>query len=254
MTAKTYSAYAEHTDEPRFTDWLREQSQPDWDAAVEHRFVEELGAGTLDEDAFAEYLVQDYAFVDELVGTFGHAVGQAPDMAAKRQFVEFLDTVTDEEDDYFERSFAALGVADSRWQNPEPTDSTAAFIDLLGRAAREGGYAETLAVLVPAEWIYESWATAAAATHGDPDSDGLPSAGMGLPFYFAEWVDLHAVDSFVAFVDWLRGELDGVGPTLSPRREARVASLFDRTVTLERQFFETAYEGSPATADSEVSP
>ncbi|WP_367176532.1 TenA family protein [Haloarcula rubripromontorii] len=252
MTAETYAAYAERTDEPRFTDWLREQSQPDWDAAVEHRFVEELGAGTLDEDAFAEYLVQDYAFVGELVGTFGHAVGQAPDMAAKRRLVEFLDTVTDEEDDYFERSFAALGVDESRWQDPEPTETTAAFVDLLGRAAREGGYAETLSVLVPAEWIYESWATAAAAAHGDPD--GPPSAGMGLPFYFAEWVDLHAVDSFVAFVDWLRGELDAVGPTLSPCREARVASLFDRTVALERQFFETAYEGTQATADAEVSP
>ncbi len=77
---------------------------------------------------------------------------------------------------------------------------------------------------------------------------------MGLPFYFAEWVDLHAVDSFVAFVDWLRGELDAIGPSLSPRREARVASLFDRTVALERQFFETAYENPRAPVDSEVSP
>ena len=253
MTAETYAAYADRVADPRFTDWLRERSRPTWDAAVEHPFVEELGAGTLDEDAFAAYLVQDYAFVDELVGTFGHAVGQAPDMAAKRRFVEFLDTVTDEENDYFERCFTALGVDDSRWQHPEPTPTTRAFVDLLGRAAREGGYAETLAALVPAEWIYESWATAAAAAHGDPDSDGLPSAGMGLPFYFAEWVDLHAVDEFVAFVDWLRGELDAVGPTLSPRREARVASLFDRTVTLEREFFETAYEGGQATADGEVS-
>jgi len=253
-TAETYSAYADRVTDPRFTEWLRERTQPTWDAAVEHRFVEELGAGTLDEDVFAAYLVQDYAFVDELVGAFGHAVGQAPDMAAKRRLVEFLDTVTDEEDDYFERSFDALGVADERWQDPEPTPATAAFIDLLGRAAREGGYAETLAVLVPAEWIYESWATAAAETHGDLNSDGLPSAGMGLPFYFAEWVDLHAVDSFVAFVDWLRGELDSVGPTLSPRREARVASLFDRTVTLEQRFFETACENPKATVDSEVSP
>ncbi|MFB6223861.1 MAG: TenA family protein [Haloarcula sp.] len=252
----TYAAYAEGRDNPRFTDWLRERSQPDWDAAVDHRFVEELGAGTLDEDVFATYLVQDYAFVAELVGTFGHAVGQAPDMASKRRLIEFLDTVTDEENDYFERSFTELGVEGSRWQDPEPTPATAGFIDLLGRAAREGGYAETLAVLVPAEWIYESWATAAVETHGDADAEGPPSAGMGLPFYFSEWVDLHAVDAFVAFVDWLRRELDAVGPTLSPRREARIASLFDRTVACERQFFDAAYEttgASSETADSEVS-
>ncbi|WP_423999905.1 TenA family protein [Haloarcula salina] len=249
---ETYADYAAGVDDPRFTEWLRDRDRTAWDAAVDHRFVRELGAGTLSEAAFAHYLVQDYAFVGELVGTFGYAVGQVPDMAAKRRLVEFLDTVTDEEDDYFERSFAALGVDDSRWQNPEPSAVTAQFLDLLGRAAREGGYAETLAVLVPAEWVYESWATAAAERHGDPDADGPPSAGMGLPFYFAEWVDLHAVPPFRAFVDWLRGQLDAVGPTLSPRREARVAALFDRTVELEVQFFESA---SDAAADErEVSP
>ncbi len=28
--------------EPRFTDWLREQSEPTWTQAVEHRFTREL--------------------------------------------------------------------------------------------------------------------------------------------------------------------------------------------------------------------
>lgn len=251
---ETFADYAAGLDDPRFTEWLRDRDRAAWDAAVDHRFVRDLGAGTLSEDAFAHYLVQDYAFVDELVGAFGYAVGQAPDMAAKRRFVEFLDTVTDEEDDYFERSFAALGVDDSRWRDPEPDDATAQFLDLLGRAAREGGYAETLAVLVPAEWIYETWATATADRHGDPDADGPPSAGMGLPFYYAEWVDLHAVSPFRAFVDWLRGQLDAVGPTLSPRREARVAALFDRTVELERQFFEAACDAAASTGENEVRP
>ena len=145
------------------------------------------------------------------MSTFGYAVGQAPDMAAKRPLVEFLETVTDDEDDYFRRSFAALEVPADRWQNPEPTDITEAFVDLLGRAAREGGYAETLAVLVPAEWIYESWATSVAENHGDPGT-APTSAGADLPDPYAEWIDLHAVPSFVEFVAWLRGQLDSRRP------------------------------------------
>jgi thiaminase/transcriptional activator TenA len=237
----TYEDYASARLSPRFTDWLRARAEPAWTNAVGHPFVEELGAGTLDEDIFVDYLVQDYAFVDELVGTFGYAVGQAPDMGAKRQFVEFLDTVTDDENDYFERSFEALGVPADRWQEPTPTPTTEAFADLLGRAAREGGYAETLAVLVPAEWIYETWASTATERHGDPDAD-LPSAGMDLPFYYGEWVDLHAVDDFVAFVEWLREQLDAVGPALSSRRQARIERLFRRTVDLEVAFFDAVYE------------
>ena len=240
----SYAAYADGREEPRFTDWLRERADPAWTDAVEHPFTRELGAGTLPTDAYADYLIQDYAFVDELVGTFGFAVGEAPGMASKRPLVEFLEVVTDEEDDYFRRSFEALEVPDSRWREPEPTETTRAFLDLLGRAARQGGYAETLAVLVPAEWVYREWAVAVAETDVEPGADGPPSAGMELPFYYAEWIDLHAVPSFLAFVDWLRGELDREGPTLSSRRQRRVDRLFRRTVALEFAFFEEAFGDS----------
>ena len=230
-TGDAFNDYAESHDDPRFTDWLRERSEPAWSNAVDHRFTQELGAGTLDEAVMADYLRQDYAFVDTLVGVFGYAVGQAPTMAEKRRFVEFLDVVTDDEDDYFERSFNALDVPAERWQTPTRTETTESFIDLLLAAKQQGGYAETLAVLVPAEWIYRAWATR--------EADDRPEQ-----FYFAEWIDLHANDGFVAFVSWLREQLDTVGPTLSPRRQQRVARLFERTVTHEVAFFDAAYESS----------
>ena len=230
-TGDAFDDYAESHDDPRFTDWLRERSEPAWSNAVDHRFTQELGAGTLDEAVMADYLRQDYAFVDTLVGVFGYAVGQAPTMAEKRRFVEFLDVVTDDEDDYFERSFNALDVPAERWQTPTRTETTESFIDLLLAAKQQGGYAETLAVLVPAEWIYRAWATR--------EADDRPEQ-----FYFAEWIDLHANDGFVAFVSWLREQLDTVGPTLSPRRQQRVARLFERTVTHEVAFFDAAYESS----------
>ena len=230
-TGDAFNDYAESHDDPRFTDWLRERSEPAWSNAVDHRFTQELGAGTLDEAVMADYLRQDYAFVDTLVGVFGYAVGQAPTMAEKRRFVEFLDVVTDDEDDYFERSFNALDVPVERWQTPTRTETTESFIDLLLAAKQQGGYAETLAVLVPAEWIYRAWATR--------EADDRPEQ-----FYFAEWIDLHANDGFVAFVSWLREQLDTVGPTLSPRRQQRVARLFERTVTHEVAFFDAAYGSS----------
>lgn len=240
----SWEAYAQATDDARFTAWLREQSEPAWTAAVDHPFINELGAGALPEDAFAAYLVQDYAFLDALVGAFGYAVGDAPDIPTKRPLVEFLDTVTDEENDYFQRAFDVLDVPDHDRHTPSLTPTTEAFLDLLGRASREGGYAETLSVLVPAEWIYAEWATTLADRHGDPNQDP-PSAGADLPFYYGEWIDLHATPAFVAFVDWLRGQLDTAGPAVSPRRRTRVARHFTRTVELEAAFFDAAYGGHP---------
>jgi thiaminase/transcriptional activator TenA len=224
MTAEPFAAYADGRPDARFTDWLRERSAPDWTAATEHRFNRELADGTMDDAVFRRYLVQDYAFVGTLVGTVGHAVGQAPTMAAKRQLTGFLGTLTDEENDYFERSFDALD------GDPEaaPDEVTRAFVDLLERAGREGGYAETLAVLVPAEWVYETWATGV--------DDPRPER-----FYLDEWIDLHATPAFVDFVAWLRAELDREGAAAASRRRRRVDDLFRRTVELERAFFEAPY-------------
>lgn len=230
-TAATFAAYSQTNPDASFTDWLRERSEPRWTAATTHQFTQELGAGTLAEEAMRRYLLEDYAFFDTLVGVFGNAVGEAPTMDAKRQFVEFLAVVTDEEDNYFERSFAALDVPESEWQTHSPADTTEAFIDLLCAAREQGGYAETLAVVVPAEWIYLAWATDEAESNPDQ-------------FYFDEWIELHANPGFVEFVTWLQEQLDTVGPQLSDRRQQRVARLFDRTVSHEVAFFDYAYHGA----------
>jgi thiaminase/transcriptional activator TenA len=231
-----YEQYRTGQAAPRFTTWLRERSEPGWTNATTHRFTRELGADELADDVFRRYLVQDYSFLETLVGVFGYAVGEAPGMAAKARHVEFLATLTADEDEYFARSFEALGVPESDYENPVLTPTTRALEDLLERAAREGGYAETLAVLLPAEWIYLEWAAAV--------SDRTPTR-----FYLAEWIDLHAGAAFADFVGWLRTELDREGAAASARRRARLEALFCRTVESEVAFFEAAYDperSSPA--------
>ncbi|WP_267643166.1 TenA family protein [Haloarchaeobius amylolyticus] len=235
MTGDFESFAAARGEGARFTDWLRERCGDDWQAATEHRFTRELGAEDLDDAVFERYLVQDYAFLNTLVGTFGHAVGEAPTMAAKSRLVDFLGVLTADENDYFERSFAALGVPETEYADPALEPVTRAFEDLLRRAAHEGGYPETLAVLVPAEWVYLEWASAVA--------DQEPSR-----FYLAEWIDLHTTAGFESFVGWLRSELDEAGAAAAPRRQTRLDRLFRRTVELEVAFFDMAYGETTALA------
>jgi thiaminase/transcriptional activator TenA len=213
----------------RFTDWLRARSEPEWTEATDHRFTRELEADTVDPDAFRHYLVADYRFVQTLTSTIGYAAGQAPTVDAKARLGEFLAMIGTDETDYFQRSFDALDVPERERGGPPQRPVTREFDDLLRRASHEGGYAETLAVFVPAEWIYLEWATRAADGER-PDR-----------FYLDEWIDLHAIGEFEAFVTWLRGQLDEVGPALSARRQRRVSRLFERTAELEVAFFNAAY-------------
>jgi len=215
--------------EQTFCDELRENSEPAWTRAATHRFTRELAAGTLDDDVFRRYLRLDYEFVTDLTGVIGHAIADAPTMDATQRLSTFLSSVVGPENDYFERAFDALDVKTEVFFPSKDPDVAQAFRDLFGHATTAGGYAETLAVLVPVEWIYLTWASAV-ETHPDP-------------FYLREWVDVHASADFEETVAMLRDQLDREAATLSPRRRTRVERLFARAVTLEGAFFDAAYGG-----------
>jgi thiaminase/transcriptional activator TenA len=81
------------------------------------------------------------------------------------------------------------------------SETTKTLSALMLDASRSGTYEEVLAVIVPAEWIYLTWASAVA--------DAAPGR-----FYLKEWIDLHTLDEFADFVGWMRDQLDTVGAGL----------------------------------------
>ena len=132
--------------------------------------------------------------------------------------------VSGEENTYFLRAFEALGVTEDRRAADPDMQPTAGFKAIMREAAETRSYAAALSVLVVAEWLYLDW----------------PSrAPMPLPdnFVHAEWIALHDNPGFRGFVDFLRGELDQVGPA-----QANLCrDFFRRAVALELSFFEAAY-------------
>ena len=213
---------------PRFTDWLRERTGAAWAGATSHRFVDELAQGTLPNEAFRRYLIQDYAFIETLVTVVGYAVAHAPGMDAKKVWSGFLGVLTSDENDYFQRSFEALDVPVELQTDVSLSPVTDALRTAMLDAATAGTYADVLAVIVPAEWIYLTWAR--------ERRDSQPRQA-----YFSEWIELHAIPEFEAFVDWLRGQLDEVGPMLGDDVRDRIERRFSEIVDLEIRFFEQAY-------------
>lgn len=224
-----YHQWADGRPDARFTDWLRERTEPTWSDAVGHRFVAELADGTLEDAVMARYLVQDYSFLDSFVRLVGSAIVKAPALADRIPLAQFLGMVTSDENTYFQRAFDTLGVADVDRTEPDLRAPTRGFHQVMAKAVAAESYEETLTPLVVFEWLYLDWASSVA--------DRQPGK-----FYLREWIDLHANPHFVAFVDWLRGQLDRGGPALPPQHQAAVAATFAHTVDLEKAFFDEPYE------------
>lgn len=214
--------------EQRFTLQLKQAGEPDFSAATGHRFARDLADATIPPSVFRRYLVQDYSFLDHFVRLLDAAIATAPEAAARQRYTDFRAAVTSGENTYFLRSFEALGIPETEWRDPEILPVTKRFHDIMGEAARSGRYAPVLTVLVVTEWVYLDWATSV--------MDTVPE-----PFWFAEWIDIHANPDFRAFVEWLIAELDRLGPTLSETERAEVRDLFVRTSKLEKAFFDQAY-------------
>jgi len=201
----------------------------DWHAATHHPFCRDLASGALPEWKMARYLVQDYTFIDGFVRLAASAIAHAPSLKDSVPLAQFLAVITGPENTYFLRSFEALGVSEAERADAELWTVTRDFQALMKEAATSGDYAKMMAVLVVAEWVYLSWASPV-----NPPKDGLP-------FYFAEWITLHAGPGFEGVVAYLRGQLDGLWVGIDTEQRVEVETMFRRAVSLERQFFDAAY-------------
>ena len=228
---------------PGRTAQLIDANAATWDAAVGSRFVTELLAGTIADEALARYLVQDYRFFDAFTALVAQACASAPDLPARLVYARQLGLLAGEENTYFVDALDALGVPATEREAPVWHPATRAFDDLMREAATSRSYPRVVAVLVVAERLYLDWATR--------NDAATPAAARA---EHLGWVDLHRGPAFTAWVRFLEGQLDAADveePGADAPREAgaqptseaaAVADLFARAVACEVAFFEAAYD------------
>lgn len=212
----------------RPTEQLCGSCQDDWTAATNHPFCQELAQGILPLSKMKWYLAQDYQFIESFVRLLATAIAHAPRLEDSIPAAQFLALVTGPENTYFQRSFAALNMSPEEQSSPAAPE-TVAFLQLMDSARDSGRYEQMLAVLVAAEWTYLSWAE----RYIDYPQD--------LPFWFAEWIDLHSGPGFSGVVEYLRHQLDKAWIDLTVDQQEAAAARFKTAMHLERAFFDAAY-------------
>jgi len=213
---------------PRFTDWLRDQSEPAWTNATNHKFTRDIALDRLPEDVFRRYLINEYSFVQTSATVLGYAIAKAPGMDEKARLAEALRGLTTDQREFFMKTFDSLGVPAKERDTTISDSRVLSFRDTVLRAASHGGYEETLAAMLAAEWMYVTWSKLA---HQERPSRP----------YYAEWIRLHVTPAFEGHVAWMRDQLDRLGPMLPPYRQADVAYIFKRTLELEIGFHDAPY-------------
>ncbi|KZN23137.1 thiaminase II [Haladaptatus sp. R4] len=212
-----------------FSSDLETVAEPIWDAIVAHPIVEELGAGTLDEEPFRYWVRQDYIYLIDYARVFAHGATKAPDLEWMGTFAKLLDSTINTEMDLHREYAAEFDITESDLETTDPSPTTRAYTDFLVRIATTGTFGDLVAALLPCMWGFNETGKRL-AKKGLPDDDR-----------YASWIEIYAGDEFTELTTWCKELMDDVARNKNEVECERFRNLFRTSARYEYRFWDAAW-------------
>ena len=197
-----------------------------WDSMTHHKFVLGLADGSLPENIFKKYFLQDYVFVNDLVTVTSQAITKSPNLSAASVLNNFLTGILDPENDLFLRFFKELGASEKEYSSAKASPTTQAFGDFLVRTSLEGNFDDIALILFVTEGTYLDWGKRLLEEDANPKNS-----------VYKEWIDLHGPEVLGDLVSWLENHLNKNSNISTERADY----LFHTALRYEFQFWESSY-------------
>ena len=217
------------TQNPKFTDELRQSASPIWEADLKHPFVRGIADGTLPTEKFKFYLIQDYLFLLDYSRVFAYGAIKAHDEATMALFAKLLNETLNTEMDLHRGYCEKFGISPAEMETAPVAPTTYAYTRHLLHVAQIGTLADVIAGVLPCQWGYAEIGTSLAKHGGSPE-----------PLY-QEWIDMYASPEFLALGEWLRNLLNDITTESSPAEKERLQQNFLLSSRYEYLFWEMAW-------------
>jgi thiaminase/transcriptional activator TenA len=208
---------------------LRDASSETWEACFAHPFVQAIGRGDLEEEAFRRFLVQDYLFLIDYARALAFASARASELEAQTWFAKLLHATLDVEMDMHRRLCRDWGIAPSDLERAQPLPTTVGYTSFLVRTAVAADIGDLAASLLPCQWGYADI--------------GARLKEQGLPHHarYAAWIESYADQDYQELTEWLRRFVDG--RHVDDVTYLRWRDIFRTTLRYELAFWEMAWSG-----------
>lgn len=211
---------------------LRETCTKEWEDCYRHPFVQELGRGTLDREAFRFYLVQDYVYLFEYARVFAAGALKARDERNMANFTAMQHAILHTEMDLHRAYMKEFGIDAAEAARAKPSLFSRAYTSNMLAVAQAGDAAEILAVVLPCAWSYYDYATRLQRDFADRLAEN----------FYRSWIESYASQEYADGIAWLFGDLDRLCEGKSQEGLATVADLFRASAAFEYLFWDMAYK------------
>lgn len=208
---------------------LKKSCQNEWQAYIEHGFVQQLGNATLAPEAFQHYLKQDYLFLIQFARAFALAAYKSPRLSDLRQAKEGLQAIVDVELDLHVSYCKEWGISEQELADLPEARATLAYTRYVLDTGNRGDLLDLHVALSPCMVGYgeiANWLNSRAET----------IRGENNPY--DAWIAMYESDEFQeamrAEISWLNERLADVPPA----RFKELTRIFSDATRLEIDFWE----------------
>lgn len=210
---------------------LKASSHDEWVSYVDHRFVRELGAGTLPERAFQTYLIQDYLFLIQFARAWALAAYKCRRIDDIRRCHETLSSILSETELHVslcERWGLSRTMLEMEAEKPQTVAYTRFVLD----CGAAGDLLDLMVALAPCVIGYAEIGQRLAL-------DG-PEGCAAHPY--GEWIAAYADDSYQRVAAAARQHLDDLAQVyFTEARFAEISTIFAKATRLEADFWEMSF-------------
>ena len=213
-----------------FSQDLRQLAKPIWDAQLSHPFVVALGNGTLSEQKFKYYILQDARFLGELARVFAAGALRAPDGQSALRFNKLAEDTIVVERSLHENYGKRWKMTAQRMSSVPMAPTNYAYTRHMLAVAASGTAAEITVVALPCAWVY-----CVVGQHllkkGPPPKDHP----------YRDWLMLYASPEFAEVQQWMRKKVDQWAKTAGHEERRRMEASFVLSSRYEWMFWEMAW-------------
>lgn len=211
-----------------FSDRAWEETADLYRRILDLPFNRELADGTLSEDRFRFYMIQDALYLAEYARALSVAAARAPDTEATRFFAGAAETAIVVERALHGAFFEKFGIAPADAAAAEPSPTCYGYTNFLLATALKGSYGELTAAVLPCFRIY--WEV------------GSHIAGIARPGNpYQAWIDTYADPAFGEAVATAGDIADRAANRASPAETAAMMRAYKRSAQYEWMFWDSAY-------------
>lgn len=214
-----------------FSDELHAAAKSIWDVQLEHPYVKGIGDGSLDEELFKNWVLQDYRYLKEFARVFAWAVAKSDRLDSMGWYAAVLNLTLNTEMELHRQYSARFGLTPADLEAAPMWPTTRAYTDFLVRTAADGDMADLVAALLPCAWGYV-YVAQELAKRSPPEDQR-----------YADWIAQYASAEFAQAAEWLKAEMNRLAEGASAEKRARLKDLFVLSSRYEWGFWEMCWRG-----------